>query len=131
VSHDPGAAELRAVLEAPSVPLEDAVEALATSLESAHGAEAGGAKLPQSALAPIGKMQNYYSRLLQHIGEIETSNPGRREAIKALQRMETGLNNFAAAVRVEGEEAEQEVALGAAEMDRAGSELARAVGRLS
>jgi hypothetical protein len=131
MSHDPGAAELKAVLETPSVALEDAVEALATSLESAHGAEAGGAKLPQSALAPIGRMQNYYSRLLQHIGEIETSNPGRREAIKALKRMETGLNNFAAAVRVEGEEAEQEAALGAVEMNRAGSELARAVGRLS
>jgi hypothetical protein len=131
VSHDPGAQELKAVLDTPSVALEDALEDLATSLEQAHGAKTGGAKLPQDALGPIGRLQSYYSRLLQHIGVIETSNAGRREAIKALQRMQSGLNNLAAAVRSEGEEAEEEAGLGADQMQRAGSELARAVRTLS
>jgi hypothetical protein len=131
MSHDPGAKELAELLERPSVPLEEAIEALATSLEAAHGAETGGAKLPESARAPITKLHTYYRELLQRADGIETSNPGRREAFKALKRMEEGLDSLGAAVGLEGEEAKEEAELGAIEMERAGSELGRAIARLN
>ena len=50
--------------------------------------------------------------------------------MQALRRMEGGLDNLAAAVGLEGEEAQREAELGAVEMERAGSELGRAVARL-
>jgi hypothetical protein len=131
MSKDPGAQELAAVLEAPSVALEEAIQALGTSLEAAHAGEEQAAKLPAGAGAPIAKLQRYYRELLRHVSSIETSNPGRHEAIKALQRMGEGLGNLAAAVSKEGEEAEEEAALGADLMQRAGTELEHALGRLT
>jgi Rad3-related DNA helicase len=131
MSKDPGAKELAALLEAPSVTLEGAIEALGSALEAAHGAETGGAKLPESARAPITRLHAYYRELLQRADGMETSNPGRREAFKALKRMEEGLDSLANAVGLEGEEAKQEAELGAIEMERAGSELGRAIARLS
>jgi hypothetical protein len=130
MSKDPGAAELKAVLETPSLALEEAIQALGAALETAHGAETGGAKLPETARAPIARLQSLYRNLLRRVGSIETSNPGRRGAIKALQRMETGLGNLAAAIGLEGEEAEEEAGLGADQMQRAGTELQKAVGML-
>lgn len=130
MSHDPGAGELKALLETPSVPLERAIEALGSSLETAHGAETGGARLPESARAPIAQLHAYYRELGRHVASIETSNPGRNGAMKALRRMETGLDNLATSIGLEGEEAKQEAELGAVEMERAGTELARAVERL-
>jgi hypothetical protein len=127
---DPGAAELKALLEAPSVPLEAAIEALGAALETAHGAETGGAKLPESARAPVARLQSLYHQLLRHVSSIETSNPGRHGAMKALQRMESGLGNLATAIGLEGEEAEEEADLGADQMERAGTELQKAVERL-
>jgi hypothetical protein len=130
MSQDPGAKELAALLEAPSVPLEEAIEALATALEGAHGAETGGAKLPESARAPITRLHAYYRELLQRADGIETSNPGRREAFKGLRRMEEGLESLGAAVGLESEAAQQAAERGAGEMERAGAELGRAVARL-
>jgi hypothetical protein len=130
MSKDPGAAELKVLLETPSVPLEEAIDALGAALETAHGAETGGAKLPESAGAAVVKLQNLYHQLLRHVSSIETSNPGRHGAIKALQRMGTGLGNLATATGLEGEEAEEEAGLGAVEMERAGTELQKAVERL-
>ncbi|HVW46929.1 MAG TPA: hypothetical protein VHA76_07745 [Solirubrobacterales bacterium] len=130
MSHDPGARELRALLETPSVPLEAAIEALGTSLEAAHGAEAGGAALPAGARAPISRLHDYFRELNRHVASIETGNPGRSGAMKALRRMEGALDNLAAAVAMEGEEAKQEAELGAVGMERASSELQRAVERL-
>lgn len=131
MSHDPGAAELAALLETPSVPLERAIEALGASLESAHGAETGGARLPESARGPIAQLHAYYRELLRRVATIETANPGRQGSIKALKRMEGGLDNLAAAVGLEGEEAKEEAALGAAAMERAATELGRALERLA
>jgi hypothetical protein len=130
MSRDPGAGDLRALLETPSLPLERAIAALGTSLESAEGAVSGGLELPESANPPIAQLRAYYSELRRRIAAVETSNPGRRGAIKALRRMDAGLAALAAAVGVEGEEAQQEAALGAVEMERAGTELKRAVERL-
>jgi hypothetical protein len=130
MSPDPGAQRLKTLLETPSVPLETALEALAASLETAHGVESEGAKLPTSARAPITQLQGIYRRLLQRVESIESSNPGRGRAIKALMRMEAGLGNLATAIGLEGEAAAKEAGRGAAEMDRAGSELDRATGRL-
>ncbi len=114
MSHDPGAAELAALLEAPSLALESAIEALGASLETAHGAATtGGVRLPESARAPITQLRNYYRELLRRVASVETGNPGRRGAIKALKRMEEGLANLAAAVGLEGVEAEEEAELGA------------------
>jgi len=130
MSHDPGAAELKVLLETPSVPLEAAIEALGTSLEAAHAADTGGAALPVSARAPITQLHAYYRELNRHVAAIETGNPGRQGAMKALRRMEEGLDNLAAAVGLEGEEAQEEAELGAVEMERATSELQRAVAKL-
>ncbi|MBS1895100.1 MAG: hypothetical protein JST59_27690 [Actinobacteria bacterium] len=130
MSRDPGAAELKALLEAPSLPLEEAIDALGATLETAHGAEAGGAKLPESARGPITQLQGLYRQLLRRVGSIETGNPGRRGAMKAIQRMESGLGNLATAIGLEGEEAEQEAGLGADQMERAGTELQKGIARL-
>jgi hypothetical protein len=130
MSRDPGAQQLKALLETPSVPLETALEALGAALETAHGAKSEGAKLPTSARAPVSQLQGIYRRLLQRVESIESSNPGRGGAIKALKRMESGLGNLATAIGLEGEAAAKEAGRGAAEMDRAGSELERAAGRL-
>jgi hypothetical protein len=130
MSGDPGAAQLKALLETPSVALEAAIEALGSALETAHGAETGGAKLPESARAPVSKLQSLYRELHRRVASIETNNPGRRGAMSALGRMETGLGNLATAIGLEGEEAEEEVGLGAAEMERAGTELQKAIARL-
>jgi hypothetical protein len=131
MSKDPGAKELAALLETPSVPLENAIEALGAAIESAHGAETGGAKLPESARAPITHLHAYYRQLLQRADGVETSNPARREVFKALRRMEEGLDSLGAAVGLEGEEAKGEAELGTIEMERAGTELGRAIARLS
>ena len=130
MTQDPGAQQLKALLETPSVPLETALDALAAALETAHGKQSGGAMLPTSARAPVSQLQGIYRHLLQRVESIESSNPGRGSAIKALTRMESGLGNLAKAIGLEGEEAAKEAGRGAAEMDRAGSELQRAAGRL-
>lgn len=127
---DPGARQLKALLETPSLPLEAGLEALGAALETAHGAETGGAMLPTSAHAPVSQLQGVYRRLLGRVESIETSNPGRQVAIQALMRMESGLGNLAKAIGLEGEAAAKEAGRGAVEMERAGSELERAAGRL-
>jgi hypothetical protein len=131
MTHDPGAAKIAALLDAPSIELEAAVDALADALETADPKEAEGARLPPSALGPIGRLQSYYRGLHRRIDETETGNAGGRgEAERGLKRMEAGLQAFAAAVRLEGEEAAQEAKRGAAQMDRAGGEIGRAIERL-
>ncbi len=130
MSGDPGARQLKALLEAPSVPLEAGLDALGAALEKAHGAETGGAMLPPSARAPVVQLQGIYGRLLQRVESIETGNSGRGIAIKALGRMEAGLGNLAKAIDLEGEAAAKEAGRGASEMERAGNELERAAGSL-
>lgn len=130
MSHDPGAEQIKKLLETPSTALEAAIDSLASNLEAAHGAQTGGVRLPASTRTPVNQLHNYYRELLRHIAGCETNNPGRREAMKACKRMEEGLDNLATAIGLEGEEAEGETQLGAIEMERAGSELARALGRL-
>jgi hypothetical protein len=130
MTQDPGARQLKALLETPSVPLEAGLEALGAALRTAHGAETGGAMLPASARAPVSQLQGIYRRLLQRVESIETSNSGRQVAIKALTRMESGLGNLATAIGLEGEAAAKEAGRGAVEMERAGSEVERAAGRL-
>ena len=130
MTQDPGAERLKVLLETPSVSLEAGLQALGSALETAHGAETGGAMLPPSARAPVGQLQGIYRRLLQRVEAIETSNPGRQIAIKALVRMESGLGNLATAIGLEGEAAAKEAGRGAAEMERAGNELERAAGSL-
>jgi hypothetical protein len=127
---DPGAQRLKALLETPSVPLENGLQALGAALETAHGAETGGAMLPTSARTPVVQLQGIYARLLQRVEFTETSNPGRGIAIKALTRMGSGLGNLETAIGLEGEAAAKEAGRGAAEMERAGSELERAAGSL-
>jgi hypothetical protein len=127
---DPGAARLKALLETPSVPLEAGLDALGAALETAHGAETGGAMLPTSARKPVIQLQGIYGRLLQRFEFTATSNPGRQIAIKALTRMGSGLGNLETAIGLEGEAAAKEAGRGAAEMERAGNELERAAGRL-
>jgi hypothetical protein len=128
---DPGAERIVRLLEAPSTELEAAVDALADSFETADPKESEGPQLPQSALGPIGRLQAYYRGLHRQVDSTESGNAaGRHEATKALTRMEEGLQNLAAAVRSEGEEAAAEAKLGAAKMDRAAGELERATERL-
>ena len=128
---DPGAVKIAELLDAPSTELEAAVDALAEALEATEPKESEGAPLPQSALAPIGRLQSYYRGLHRRIDETESGNAaGRHEAERGVQRMEEGLRSFAAAVGLEGEEAAKEAKLAAAEMDRAGGEIARAIERL-
>ncbi len=127
MTDDPGAAEIKKLLETPSTSLEAAVELLGTNLEAAHAAQTGGVRLPESTRAPINQLHNYYRELFRRIAACETNNRARREAMKALKRMEEGLDNLATAVSLEGEEAKEETALGATEMERAGTELARAL----
>jgi hypothetical protein len=131
MTHDPGAAKIAELLDAPSTELEAAVDALADALETADPKESEGARLPPGALAPIGRLQSYYRGLHRRIDETESGNGGGRdEAERGLKRMEEGLQTFAAAVRLEGEEAAQEAKRAAAEMDRAGGEIERAIERL-
>ena len=130
MSHDPGAERVKKLLETPSTALEAAIDSLASNLEAAHGAQTGGVRLPESTRTPVNQLHNYYRELFRRIAGCETNNPARREAMKACKRMEEGLDNLATAIGLEGEEAEQETSLGAIEMERAGTELARALGRL-
>jgi hypothetical protein len=129
MTHDPGAEQVKKLLETPSTSLEAAIELLGTNLEAAHGAQTGGVRLPESTRTPINQLHTYYRELLRRIAACETNNPARREAMKACKRMEEGLDNLATAIGLEGEEAEGETALGAIEMERAGTELARALKR--
>lgn len=130
MTDDPGAEEVRKLLETPSVSLEAAIQLLGTNLEAAHGAQTGGVRLPESTRTPVNQLHNYYRELFRRIAGCETNDPARREAMKACRRMEAGLDNLATAIGLEGEEAEAETALGAIEMERAGTELARALRRL-
>jgi hypothetical protein len=129
MTQDPGAEEVKKLLETPSTSLETAIDLLATNLEAAHGAETGGVRLPAGTRTPVNQLHNYYRELFRRIAACETNNPVRREAMKACKRMEEGLENLATAIGLEGEEAEEETELGATEMERAGTELARALQR--
>jgi hypothetical protein len=131
MSHDPGARELAAPLETPSASLENAIEALGAGLETAHGTETGGPRLPTITRAPITQLLTHYRELLRRVDGIETNDPARNEVFKALRRMEEGLDDLAAAIGLEGEKAQQKADLGANAMERAGTELGRAIGRLT
>jgi hypothetical protein len=127
---DPGADEVKKLLETPSTSLEAAIQSLGANLEAAHAAQTGGIRLPESTRTPINQLHAYYRELFRRISGCETNNPARKEAMKACKRMEEGLDNLATAIGLEGEEAKQETELGAIEMERAGTELAHALQRL-
>jgi hypothetical protein len=127
---DPGAERIRDLIETPSATLARGVEAIRSGLEATSAEnEAVGA----STYAALEGLRRFYADLAGQIGGIRTGKGGaQKEALAALKRLDTGLQNFVAGLQqTKGEAAEAELENayrrlqhGAADLGRAGRRIA-------
>jgi hypothetical protein len=125
---DAGAVTVRALLEAPSSSLTQALEKLQAGLSAAQGLQA---QVPPSTTVAIEKLRTIYSGLAAQIEKVDTNNAIRDEALTALRRMDIGLQALATGVsQGGGEEATRAYALAVRRLDAAGAGIDQAIARI-
>jgi hypothetical protein len=122
---DAGAAQISALLGAPSAGLAKAVEAVGAGLAAAEGIEA---TAPPSTTAAIEKLRRFYADLAGRIEGIDTRGAIKGEALAALAKMDIGLQKLGEGIDLPpGDESARALSMAVRRLDAGGAAIEAAI----
>lgn len=125
---DAGAVRIRYLLETPSAGLARSVESLGAGIGAAEGLEA---EVPLSTATAIQRLRDIYAEMARQVGEIDSGNAIKGEALAALAKMDIGLERLATGLsQPPGEESARALSMAVRRIDAAGAGIDNAIARI-
>ena len=123
---DSGAAQIKSLLNTPSANLASLLNTLQNAMAQAQ-ADANSLTVPSSTFSAISALRNYYRNLGSNVGSIQTSSPGKRQVLAALNQLDASLASLSKAMQDgTSDNATTDIANAQQQAAQANSQLSRA-----